>query len=102
MIDQGQGHALPPVCEVAIGSPGGRWMVRWSPGRQADALNQVMAWAQDPGTPFTWMEALIMAHQIGVAQHLPGKTLATGLEPCKQPATYLPENRFDGRLGCDL
>lgn len=41
------------------------FVVKYDRGAESAALDQLVAWANDPQMAFDWFDAAVMAHQIG-------------------------------------
>lgn len=55
------------MSEVALLKDGHRYVLRYRPGQEAQALAQLSEMAHDPDSDLDWMDIAVLGHQIGVA-----------------------------------
>lgn len=66
----------PPPRQLALRKKGHCWVVRYSPGEEPAVVRCLARLASDPSRDFNWLDAAVLAHQMGGQMHQQLKELA--------------------------
>ena len=67
----------PQVQQLVLQKRDQKWVFRYLPGNETDALHSIASTASDPTKDFDWFDAAVLSHQMGGEMHNQLKKLMT-------------------------